>query len=95
LFVADRGRDGARTRPRGAQSRLHVVIAVAAGLERIDPHRLLPRQPRRRRDPRIGALELDFLGRPLRRKLEIRGGGLQEIGDHRNGFLRAEGLVRL
>ena len=68
LVVADRGGDRARARPRCAQSRLHVVIAVAAGLERIDPHRLLARQPGCRRDAGIGALELDFAGRPLRRR---------------------------
>ena len=43
LVVADRGRDRALAAMRKA--RLHVMIAVAAGLERIDPHRLLARQP--------------------------------------------------
>ena len=95
LVVADRGRDRARARPRGAQSRLHVVIAVAAGLERIDPHRLLARQPRRRGDAGIGALELDLAGGPLRRELEMLRRGLQEIGDHRNGFALARLFFRL
>jgi len=44
---------------------LHVVIAAAAGLERIDPHRLLARQPCRRSHAGIGPLELDFVGGAL------------------------------
>ena len=92
LVVADRRRDRARARARGAQSGLHVVIAVAAGLERIDPHDLLARQPGRQCDAAIGALELDLAGGPLRRKLEMRRGGFQEIGDHRKRLALA-GLV--
>ena len=95
LVVADRGRDRAGARPRGAQARLHVVIAGAAGLERIDPHRLLARQARGQRVAGIGALELDFGGRPLRRELELLGGGFQEIGDHRNRLALARRLLFL
>src|SRR5713226_6207804 len=86
LVVADRGRDRARARPRSAQPRLHVVIAVAAGLERIHPHRLLAGQPGRRSHPGIGALEVDFAGGSLRRELEMLAGGFQEVGDERNSF---------
>ena len=95
LVVADRGRDRAGARPRGAQARLHVVIAVAAGLERIDPHRLLARQAGGQRVAGIGALEVDFGGRPLRHELEMLGGGFQEIGDHRQRLALARRLLFL
>ena len=82
LVVAHRGRD--RALAAMLDARLHVVIAGAAGLERIDPHRLLARQPRGQRVARIGALELDLARRPLRRELIELLRGAQEIGDHRN-----------
>ena len=95
LVVADRGRDRAGARARGAQARLHVVIAGAAGLERIDPHRLFARQSRGQRVAGIGALELDLRRRPLRHELEIVRGSFQEIGDHRNRLALARRLFFL
>ena len=84
-----------RAGARGAQPRLHVMIAVAAGLERIDPHRLLARQSGRRGIAGIGALELGLAGRPLRRELKLLGGGLQQVGDDGNIFALATGRLRL
>ena len=65
-------------------TRLHGVIAAAAGLERIDPYRLLARQPGSRRDTGIGAFELNLACGLLRRPLEILARRLQEIADHWN-----------
>jgi hypothetical protein len=91
LIIADRGGNGARAAM--LDTRLHIVIAGAAGLERIDPHRLLAGETGRRGDAGIGALELDFAGRPLRRELEMLQGGLHQIGDDRNGLVQARRML--
>jgi len=77
LIIAHRGGDRALAAVLDAG--LHVVAAGAAGFERIDPHRLLAGQPGGERVAGVGALELDFAGRTLRRELEFLGGRLQEI----------------
>ncbi|MBA7475914.1 hypothetical protein ES707_11289 [subsurface metagenome] len=86
LVVADRRRD--RPRARAAIARLHVVVAVAAGLEGIDPHRLLLGQAGRGGDARIGAFEIDLVGGPLRRELEVVRRGLNQIRHHRDRLAR-------
>ena len=95
LVVADGGRDRARVRPRMRQARLHVIGAVAAGLERIDPHDLFAGQARCLRLAGIGALEFEIVGRPLRREAIVIGGGFQEIGDDRDRRARRLGGIGL
>src|SRR5262245_66116852 len=56
LVVAERGGNRPRIRSGIFQPRLHVVLAVAAGLERVDADRLLAREPGRGRDLGVGAL---------------------------------------
>ncbi len=95
LIVADRRRDRAAAGAPRREARLHIIVAVAAGLERIDPDDLVPGQPFRGRRSHIGSLEFDLRGRALRRELEMLRGGLDEIRRHRNVFRRTRSLVRL
>ena len=93
LIVADGRRDRPRARPRMRQSGLHVVGAVAAGLEGIDANDLILGQAGGRRDLRVGALECDLALRPLRHEAELLGGRLEKIGHHRNVGLARLGRV--
>src|SRR3954462_4032074 len=86
LVVAKRGGNCLRAGPRGFQPRLHVVFAVAAGLERIDANGLLLRDAGGRGDPGIGAFVLDLALRLLRSKPEFPRRCFQQVGDHRYIF---------
>ena len=87
LVVADGGRD--RARPGRRHARLHVIGAVAAGLEGVDADNLIARQAGGGRSLGIGALEVELAWRALRHEAVLLGGGFQEIGDQRDRRLFA------
>ena len=84
LVVTERRGDRPRAGARILEPRLDVVLAVAAGLEAVDAHRLLARKPGGGRDPGVGPLELGFAVRPMRREAELVVGRFQEIGNDRD-----------
>ena len=83
LIVAQRRRD--RARPLIVfKPRLHVVIAVAAGLEAVDTHDLLFGQPGRQGDAGVSAFEFALALRLKWSKLELALGGCEKVGHHRH-----------
>src|SRR6202167_3412055 len=70
LIVAERGRDRARLLV-VFESSLHVVAAVAASFEAVDPHDLIPGQAGRKRRPGISVLELAFAARQVRNEFKF------------------------
>jgi hypothetical protein len=67
---------------------LHVVAAIAAGLEGVDAHDLRLSEPGRQGGLCIGALVFHLGLRALRREIEMLRRQSQEIGDHRHVFAR-------
>jgi hypothetical protein len=83
LVVAERSGDSAR-RLVVFESGLHVVTAVAAGLEAVDADDLLLVQPGCEGDLPVGALEFAFALRLARNEFEFLSGGGEKVGDHRH-----------
>ena len=83
LVVAERGGDSAR-RLVVFEPGLHVVTAVAAGLEAVDADDLFFVQAGREGNLPVGALEFTFALRPARNEFEFLSGGGKKIGDHRH-----------
>jgi hypothetical protein len=75
-------------RPACTQAGLQIVAAVAAGLERIDAHRLLAGEAGGGRDLGVGRFEIRFGLRPVRHEIELLGGGLQKFRNRRNRHRR-------
>ena len=84
LVVADGRRHRVLAGAGRLEPGLRVVGAAAAGLEGIDADDLFAGQAGGAGGAGIGALEVEIARRPLRHEIVLFGGGLQEIGDHRD-----------
>ena len=94
LVVAERGGNRLRPRSRVFQSRLHIVLAVAAGFERVDPNSLFPGNASSGSNPGVSAFILDLALRLLRNKSEFSRRRLQQVGDDGHVFPRRRLLHR-